>query len=370
MRILIAIPSLSPSYGGPIGKARALARALGEEGVVARVVGCGAAEPGETGLPTLLRFHANEVPSRLAPLMHEIAAADVVHVLGYRDPVSALSEAFAIMKGKPLVIEPVGTHRPRLRTFRLKALFDRSVGMIFTRRAALLIATSRSERADLISDGIPETKVRLRPNGLSVEGLVPLPEPSEARARLGLPRDARIIAALGRIIGLKGLTQIPEALSLLPDDVWGFIAGPDERDGTVAEITSRARALGVAQRIVVRPRGMWDEEKRDVLAAASVYCLPSEVESFGVAAGEAAAAGIPVVCSRTCGIVDWLLPGSSSTFDHGDVHGFVGALETMLAPEARAAAKIDSTAISMRLAWPTIAAQQVEIYEEVLAAPR
>jgi len=56
----------------------------------------------------------------------------------------------------------------------------------------------------------------------------------------------------------------------------------------------QARRLGISERV------HWvgflsGEEKREALAAASVFCLPSHSENFGIAAVEAMAAGLACV---------------------------------------------------------------------------
>lgn len=369
MNVLIVVPSLSRNYGGPSGKALNLADALRELSVSAQVVGCGEAA-GATGLPVLAQFHANLVPRTIAPLTHSVRWADIVHVLGFREPLSALTEALAVLRKTPLVIEPVGTHRPRLRSFRIKGIFDRTAGSYFLSKAGAVVATSRGEMRDMITDGVDAQLIRLRPNGVSVQGLVPLPQGGVAKRSLGIPSDARLIVALGRIIGIKGLTQLPSAIAQLPNDVWAVIAGPDERDGTVARLRAEADRHGVTRRIVVRPEGIWAEEKRALLADASVFCLPSEAESFGVGAAEAAILGIPVVASDSCGVVEWLSSRASATFRYGDIQALVEALRAMLKPRVADEAKVAGPELEKRLRWESIAREQIEVYEEVLAAER
>ena len=367
MKVVIAVPSLSRTYGGPSAKAELLSRALGELGVDVDVVGCGN-EDWATGLPILARYHSNDIPARVGPLIRAVKRADIVHVLGFREPVSTLSEYFALSARKRLVIEPVGTHRRRLRTFRLKAIFDRSLGTWFLRGASLVIATSRAEMSDLVADGVPAEKIRLRPNGIVVKALNPTLDRASTREHLGIGRDVRLIVSIGRIIGIKGLTQLPHALAALPDDVHIYIGGPDERDGSVTAIRAAAREAGVEDRIILRPTGIWGEEKASVMSVADVFCLPSESESFGTAAAEAAALGIPVVCSTSSGIVEWLEPGSVATFQHGDIVQLRAALTEMLQPDAGNAAKRNAPIIMDRLSWGTIAERQVELYSEALAA--
>lgn len=365
MRALIVVPSMDRDYGGPSAKAKHLASALGIHGVNTQVIGCSATSV-RGGVPVLFRFHSNLVPSKFSPFRRAVREADVVHVLGFREPVSALTELLAVAVGKPLVIEPVGTHRPRLRSFRIKGFFDRSLGRLILGCASAVVATSHAEYQDLVADGVPADVIQIRPNGLDVGALSPLPSRTEARAALGVPAEARLILSLGRMIGIKGLHQIPWAMGEMPDDVWALIAGFDERDGTPQRVRDAATEAGVTDRVIIHPRGVWGEEKLRMLAAASACCLPSESESFGNAAAEAAAIGLPVACTDSCGIAEWLDPETSATFTYGDRAGLVRALSKVLQPQVLTEAAEGAERFRSRFGWHSIAEQQKEIYESVL----
>ena len=51
------------------------------------------------------------------------------------------------------------------------------------------------------------------------------------------------------------------------------------------------------------------EQMEDILAIADLFLLPSEYESFGLAALEAMAAGVPVVASNAGGLSEIIIPG-------------------------------------------------------------
>jgi glycosyltransferase involved in cell wall biosynthesis len=58
----------------------------------------------------------------------------------------------------------------------------------------------------------------------------------------------------------------------------------------------------------------------DILAIADLFLLPSEYESFGLAALEAMAAGVPVVTSNAGGLREINIPGETGYMgDVGDV---------------------------------------------------
>jgi N-acetyl-alpha-D-glucosaminyl L-malate synthase BshA len=71
-----------------------------------------------------------------------------------------------------------------------------------------------------------------------------------------------------------------------------------------------------------------------VMEIADVFLLPSETESFGLAALEAMAVGVPVVSSNTGGIPEVNIHGESGFLsDVGDIHDMAKNLIYLLQPE-------------------------------------
>jgi L-malate glycosyltransferase len=69
----------------------------------------------------------------------------------------------------------------------------------------------------------------------------------------------------------------------------------------------------------------------ELLACADLFLLPSESESFGLAALEAMACGTPVVASRVGGLPELLVDGEGGRLlPVGDVEGMAGAATELL----------------------------------------
>ena len=104
VRVLLTLPSLAREYGGPVDHARALRDALRTRGVAARLVGAGAGD-GE-GLPVIGRVRGTPIPRSYRRIRAAIAGADIVHVLGYRDPVGTMAASVAFRARVPYLLEP------------------------------------------------------------------------------------------------------------------------------------------------------------------------------------------------------------------------------------------------------------------------
>ncbi len=240
MRILLTVPSLAREFGGPVEKAFGLRDAMRDQAVQVRLVGAGIGD-GE-GLPVLTTVHGTPVPRSFRMLRSAIDRADVVHILGYRDPVGTVAASAAIRANVPYLLEPCGMHRQRLRSILAKRAFDAALGRRIVDRAALLVATSEHERRELVQDGIPDRRIRTRMNGIMLPA-GELPARGGIRMRVGVPMDAPMVLFIGRISRTKGLMELVRAVSPLRS-VHVLIAGPDDHDGTLTELDRAASTLG------------------------------------------------------------------------------------------------------------------------------
>lgn len=364
MKVALTVPHLVKEFGGPAAKASHLAPALRRLGWDTEVLGCGEVE-GATGLGTLGRFHSTPIPRRVRPIVRAVKSAHVVHILGYRDPVGTLAALWARRLSVPYVLEPVGMYGPKLRSHRVKAAYEAVLGSSIVANASLLVATSHIEQQDFEGGGVPPHRVVLRPNGMSVEDLLPLPVPGAFRRSLGIPDSARFVLTIGRISINKGLMGLVEAAAIL-ENVFFAVAGPDNEDGTLQAMRRRVRELDLGHRFFILPGGVWGDEKRQALADADCFCLPSETESFGIAAAEAAGVGLPLVLSDRCGAVPWLLSDATKVFTFGRPDLLAEALQNLLEDkDSRAVAAARASALREELSWDAIALEQDAIYRRV-----
>ncbi|MCW2836037.1 MAG: glycosyl transferase [Marmoricola sp.] len=142
------------------------------------------------------------------------------------------------------------------------------------------------------------------------------------------------IAAVMRLAGRKRPLPMLEALAVLREEV------PDEiplRAVIVGEgpLEDRLRAhndqLGTSDWVdVAGPKSR--DEIRDLYRVADAYVAPSYQESFGIAALEARAAGLPVVAMRSGGVGEFVQHGVEGFLCHDDDE-MVRAL-TVLATDA------------------------------------
>ena len=369
LRVLITVPSLAREHGGLTQVAGGLSMHLRSLGVNVRVMGAATdpVGPGE-GLSQIGRFHGTPVPAAIRPLVNAARTANVVHVLGYRDPVGALAVISSAGRA-PVVWEPSGMVRPRIRSLRMKRAFDRTLGRRLMGAAAVVVATSELERRELETDGVDPAKVRVRPVGLPI--LPPHPHRSVVglRTRFGMQITAPLVIHIGRMTAKKGLPDLVRAVAGL-ESLHLVLAGPIDRDGTLERLLKLRQLLRVADRVHVIPDGLWGAEKQQAFREADCFALPSQTENFGIAVAEAAAEGLPVVISDQCGVMEFLSPEAMIVVRAGDTEGISSALyRATTDPRMRDAALHSAPEVVQRLAWSGLAERQLEIYREAIVEP-
>ena len=367
MRVVLTIPSTSKEFGGPFTKAMALAGSLRSVGLDVEVVGAGPATEYKhfISLGAVGRFHATPVPRSIRPLTTRITSADVVHILGYRDPVGTVAGLSAKRGGVLFILEPCGMHRRRLRSGTLKKLFDRGIGDRVFAMASRIVATSSLERTELIEGGVDPERIELRPNGIDIVDSPSQEKRGPFRHRHGIPPRVPLVLFLGRIARGKGLEFLLRAVSQ-DRGLHTLIAGPDSRDGTLATLGQRISSLSLEDRVTINASGFWGKDKIAALAASDVFCLPSAGESFGTAAAEAAGMGLPVVLAEGCGVSEYLPPETTRVVRFEDAGSLAASLAQMAIPEMRAAARMRSLDVRETLNWDAVAKVQLEIYQDVL----
>ncbi len=151
------------------------------------------------------------------------------------------------------------------------------------------IAVSETTKAKLEKLGVPEARIFVVRNGVSLPDRTTRPE--------GVRKS---IVYIGRLVKHKHVEDLIQALSLIdPDLEWrAKIAGDGEER---AELEALAAKLGLESKIEFLGR-ISEEKKWSLLFSAICFVLPSMAEGWGVVLTEAAAAGTPSVAYDVPGV--------------------------------------------------------------------
>lgn len=237
-------------------------------------------------------------PAMRAQLERTIHSFDLVHThLPFVYPTFLAGRA-AIRAKKPLFYHQRGMYDPARIRFRglKKTVYIKLIEKPIMKRATTLIALTPQEEESYRALGV-RTPVRIVPNGVHADEYRNEPDLQSRWSNIG----GTVILFLGRLHPIKGADKLLEAfLGLARDlpDTTLIMAGPDEWD-LRAKYEQRAAAAGLSGRVLF-PGTVLDEDKKDLLARADLFCLPSEAEGFSMAVLEAMASGTAVLLSPRC----------------------------------------------------------------------
>ncbi len=185
---------------------------------------------------------------------------------------------------------------------------------------------------------------------------------------------ASALLCVAAVTPVKGHDVLVDALATVADRPWTCVcAGPlDRAPDHVTELRRRIARAGLADR--VRLVGPLDPDARDAAyAAADLAVLTSWTETYGMAAAEALARGLPLIATTGGGLPDTVGHAPDGTrpgllVPPGDAAGFAAALRRWFdEPALRARLRTAAAARAATLPHWTAAA---EVVAEALADPQ
>lgn len=258
----------------------------------------------------------------------------------------AASRDFALVvahRAKPIYVACLATGLPVIGVHHAFGDYKRTTRRWFAhafRRRLALLGVSDAVRDDIRRrlPGWPPERIETLHNRLDVAAArAALLPRAAARAELGLPPDATVIANVGRLHPDKDqatlLAGFAKALPQLPaDSLLAIVGSGPLRDRLMAQ----ARELGIAGR--TRFLGQVPRAAR-LFAAFDLFVLSSDHEPFGMVLLEAMAAGVPVMATD-CGGAPEVVQRADLLFPLRDADALAHKLAGFFAAAADARARI------------------------------
>lgn len=376
MRILFVTPFYYPEvqFGGPPKRLHSLGKALVAHGHAVRVVTFDSEKPARrdtcvlSGIPVQyvpwVGRGSHQIPCRIREVNREVRVAELVHCYGLYNLLCPMAAKLSVRAKIPFVLEPMGMFVPRSRSLVVKRLYNRTFTAWMAKQASAIVATSKLESDELRP--LASANIVVRRNGIDLAEFANPSGREEMRRHWGIGAVETLVAYFGRISSKKNLHDLIDAFvhanvahSKLV--IAGPVSEPDYYRRLLDKIQMSARSESI------RIEGpVYGEELKAAFSAADLFVLPSLNENFGNTAGEAVAAGVPVLLTETCGIAPLIHERAGLAVPLG-VGNLAAGLRTMTDPEKRRVLIARREEVKRELSWDEPIAQTEQLYERIIA---
>jgi glycosyltransferase involved in cell wall biosynthesis len=223
---------------------------------------------------------------------------------------------------------------------RIYSILDRMTNW----RVDRYIAVSNSIKTALRANGISEDSIDLIRNAIAIERTSSRLEPAQLRSGLGLPTDAIICVAVGRLVWAKGYVDLIKAFAKIAPGmikVYCVIVG----EGPLhAELQEQIDQAGLSGRMLLA--GYRNHESvLEILRSSDIFVMSSRSEGIPYALLEAGALGLPILATRCGGIPEVVRDGKEAILvDPADIAGLAASL-TALCNDSRLAKDLGASAM-------------------------
>ncbi|MCK5601313.1 glycosyltransferase [Candidatus Pacearchaeota archaeon] len=319
MKIGFVIPTLCPSYGGPVAVAKNIGESLAELGHKVFFFST------ESAMNTNLKFTKQVYSDKLnwpggswyysktfkETLLSEIDNLDILHITDLWVYPTYIAAQIATIHKIPYIIRPAGALNDRaFHNSTLKAIKKSIYFSLFAKNILLnskaIHACSEIEQS-YIRKAVPSAKIRNIGNPVTTEHYI-LGDGAYAVEKWPALKNRKIVLMLCRLNPIKGFDYIIPAWTKAVKkhkDAILVIAGPGE-NGYENKIEELINHHNIKNNILLT--GMiGGKDKLALLQKAVFYILGSYSENFGLACAEAMSCGTPAIATTGtpwCGIID------------------------------------------------------------------
>ena len=197
--------------------------------------------------------------------------------------------------------------------------------------------------------------VEHQPLGVDTEVFHPRRRSPARRASLAASADARLLVYAGRYAPEKNLAVLIDAIAALGKPYELVLAG------------AGALPPSLPPNVRVLPFVAGREALASVLASCDAFVHAGDQETFGLAALEAMACGLPVVGAAAGGTAEIVTPACGVLTRPRDADALAAGIEQLFASD-RAAMSAEARRVAQRYAWPPLLEQMLRRYSRLTQA--
>ncbi|TET39091.1 MAG: glycosyltransferase family 4 protein [Planctomycetota bacterium] len=222
-------------------------------------------------------------------------------------PAGSVAAAAARLLFRPFVLM---VHGSDIHDYAERSLVLKTAARFAVRSAKHVFAASGDLAERVVGEySKPADAVSVAPSGVG-EHFRTAPSRDDARVKLSLPEDARVVCFIGDLVPEKGVQELAAAAERIMQartDVHFIIIG----DGPLLDrLAQHFEKAGLLPRFILAGRVL-NADVPSYLAASDIFCLPSHGEGTPISVMEALTVGRPVVASNVGGIPDIVEDGET-----------------------------------------------------------
>jgi glycosyltransferase involved in cell wall biosynthesis len=231
------------------------------------------------------------------------------------------------------------------------------------KNADRIIRVNRSDLCEFERINIDRSKLIYLPNGFSAEQFKPMNK-RDARAKLNLPQDKKIVLNLAALEGYKGQEYLIRAMktaAAFRKDLALYIVGKGSLQNHLQSLIDQE---GLQDNVILAGGNKSAEEIALWMNSCDIFALPSLSESFGIVQLEAMACGKPVVATNNGGSEEIIIDRNLGILvEPRDVSGLSNAILKALD------CNWDSNYImnyTDQFTWKVVAEKTAKLYQDIL----
>ncbi len=266
----------------------------------------------------------------------------------------------------PLLISPHGMLEPwAVNNSRWK---KKLAGRLFENRnllkAGCLHALCQPEADNFRRYGL-KSPIAIIPNGVDLEDFAS-GQGGAIEEKFPAIKGRRRLLFLSRLHPKKGLLNLLQAWQKLAPDFrdWQLLVAGSGEHEYEQELKTFSQNL-IQDRSVVFLGPLYREDKRQILAVADAFALPSFSEGFSMAVLEAAAAGLPVLLTHECNFPELAKANAAIEISPDAAEIESGLRRLLQLPEAgrKEMGRRGQELVKKAYTWPVIARKMCDVYE-------
>jgi glycogen synthase len=241
-----------------------------------------------------------------------------------------------------------------------------------------VVTVSYAMRDELISLGFPQGKISVVYNGVDPNKYSPervsRQKIEQIRQRYGIKQDEYMILFVGRIIVVKGVDRLVQAMTSVKRTIPKaklVVVGVSDMQYSIEELT---KTLGLEDNVKLRFEWIPEDERIAHYAASDLCIFPSLYEPFGIVALEAMSMAKPVVVGArgVSGMKEFVVPNGPdqcgfhvNPYEPNDIAwGITSALENT--EYAKKLGENGRRLVLETYNWDAVAKRTMSIYSDLL----